>query len=305
MLKSILVLFLTAVPALLFAQDEDAPALELPECDIFLFDMQESDEGIAISNGQNATNRAGYDNQPWFTPDSKSFLFSANRKPDRTDIFEYFAETGETRQVTDTPTQEYSPQSSPDNRSISFVTDGETANQSIWFTARENDKEEWLLGNQGEREPVGYYSWNRETGFILYWSRYGHSLKLVHQKDELSHYVTGDAPPSTPHIIPGTDKFSFLHRQGNGQVWIKELDPSTLAVRPLTSAVGSNPNYCWTPGGRILMVDANKLYRWSAETTDGWQLVDELKNHGITGATRVASSPNGSMLAIVGLPDED
>jgi Tol biopolymer transport system component len=87
------------------AQELERPDLELPECDIYLFDLSHDQNGFAIANGQNVTDREGYDNQPWFTPDSQSFLFTANCVPDRTDVFEYFIESGETKQVTDSPDQ--------------------------------------------------------------------------------------------------------------------------------------------------------------------------------------------------------
>lgn len=310
MLTRLAAILIIIAPTMLLAQEpaKERPALELPDCDIFLFELEETADAVTLAgDGENITDRPGYDNQPWFTPSSKSILYSANGAPDRTDIYEYFIESQQTKQVTDTPTQEYSPQISPDNQTLSFVTDGETANQSIWFTQRESDKEEWLLGNQGEREPVGYYSWNHKTGYILFWSRYGFSLRLVHRTKKLSHYVTGDATPTTPYIIPGTNKFSFMHRQGNSEVWIKELDPETKAIRPITRIVGNNNNnYGWTPGGRILMIDGAKLHAFSPKNADkGWTPVADLSELGIESATRVAVSPNGKHLAIVGLPKEN
>jgi hypothetical protein len=177
-----------------------------------------------------------------------------------------------------------------------------TANQSIWTTQRGDAREQWLLAKQGEREPVGYYSWNHRTGHILYWSRYGFSIRLVHQTKKLSHYVTGDAPPTSPYIIPGTNKFSFLHRQGNGEVWIKELDPGTRAIRPLTRTVGANNNYGWTPQGKIIMAEDGKLHVWSGKADDAWRPFVSLADHGVKDVTRVAISPDGKRLALVGLP---
>lgn len=302
----LMIIFMTGLAGTLLAtQDFTDPQrkLELPECDIFLFELSESENELKVSGGINITNRPGYDNQPWFTPEGKSILFSANRDPHRTDIYEYFVASGETKQVTDSPDQEYSPQVSPDNQTLSFVTDGETANQSVWTKDRGQSKIHWLLGNQSEREPVGYYSWNHKTGYILYWSRYGFSIRLVHQDRELSHYVTGDAIPTTPHIIPGSDCFSFMHQQGNGEVWIKELNPETLAVRPLTAVLGNNRNYGWTPLGKILMCKDTQLHRWSQDTRK-WEFVVDLASMGVKDVTRVAISPNGKHLAVVGLPSE-
>ncbi len=282
------------------AYGQESKSLELPECDIFLFKLSEVDGKLLLSEGKNVTHRPGYDNQPWFTPDSQSFLYSANGQPDRTDIFEYFIESGEIKQVTDTPTQEYSPQVSPDNKTVSFVTDGESANQSVWTFDRETGKEHWLLGHQAEREPVGYYSWNHKTGDILFWSRYGFNTRLVHESNDGSHYVSGDAVPSSPYIIPGTNKFSFMHRQGNGETWIKELDPETRAIRPLTPTIGSNPNYGWLPAGHLLMIDGSKLYRQRLERGSTWELQVDLSDLGIESGTRLCVSPNGKWIAIVG-----
>lgn len=283
----------------IFAQEKLGPQLELPECDIFLFELDEAESTLSISSGKNITARPGYDNQPWFTPNSLSLLFTANGKPDRTDVYEYKISEGTTQPLTDTPTQEYSPQISPDNTTLSFVTDGVTANQSIWSKDRNKKQETWLLANQTEREPVGYYVWNHETDDILFWSRYGFSIRLVNRTEPKSHYITGHAPPSSPHIIPGTNHFSFVHRQANGETWIKELDPNTLAIRPLVAIKGANLNYGWTPGGKIIRVENDNLMWWSAESQK-WQTITDLKQHGLTGVTRVAVSPDASKLAVVG-----
>lgn len=279
------------------------PKLDLPECDIFLLDLSTEKGLCKLANPRNVTKRTGYDNQPWFTSGGASFLFTANRKPDRTDVFEYFIGSKETKQVTDSPSQEYSPQIGADNKTVSFVTDGEKANQSVWSVDRDGKNETWLLKSQGEREPVGYYSWNRDTGYILFWSRYGYNMRLIHAEKKVSHYVTGNAPPSSPYVIPGTKCFSFVHRQGNGEVWIKELNPETLAIRPLTKVVGANHNYGWTPDGKVLVCEAGKLHQWSADSKKGWQVIADLEKLGIKGATRVAVSPTGKHLAIVGLPN--
>jgi hypothetical protein len=281
---------------------DERPNLDLPDCDIFLFDFSERNGNVTISKGVNITQRPGYDNQPFFKPNSESLVFSSSVAPDRTDIYEFVIESGETKQLTDSPEQqEYSPQISPDQKTLSFVTDGEHSNQSIWKTQIGSGHEEWLLASPGEREPVGYYSWRHRLGYILFWSRYGHSLRLVHEQEKTSHYITGDAPPSTPHLIPGSNKFSFLHRQGNGETWVKELDPITRAVRPLTKITGNNNNYGWTPERRILMIDGTKLHACFPEGKKEWAVVADLGEHGLKSATRLAVSHDGKKIAIVGL----
>lgn len=278
---------------------QDKPKLELPECDIFLFDLTSEDGKLAVTNPRNITQRPGYDNQPWFTPQSKSILFTADRVANRTDVYEYVIASGETKTVTDSPDQEYSPQISSDNETLSFVTDGATANQSVWFQKRGEKKPQWLLSSMGEREPVGYYSWNHKTDNVLFWSRYGFCMRLVHRGTGKAHYICGNAVPSSPYIIPGTNNFSFVHRQGNGTVWIKELNPENRAIRPLVQLPGANANYGWTPDGKLLNIDGSDLKTASPKEGE-WEVVADLTKFKIEKATRVAVSPNGKLLAIVG-----
>jgi hypothetical protein len=90
-----------------------------------------------------------------------------------------------------------------------------------------------------------------------------------------------------------------MHQQGNGEVWIKELNPETLAVRPLTAVVGANRNYGWTPTGWIVMASGTKLHRCAPGLDRGWEEVADLAEHGLADVTRVAVSSNGKMLAVV------
>ena len=289
------------------AQEAEKEKVDFPESDIFLFEIKLDDSVMSVGEkGRNVTAKPGYENQPYFTPDSKSFLFS-QADDYQTDVYEYFLDSGETKQVTDSANMEFSPQPSPDNKTISFVTDGEGANQSVWHIRRDNAEPVWTLKHLGEREPVGYYSWNHATGSILFWSRYGFNVRLAHQTEKPTHYVSGDAVPSSPQMIPGTPHFSFLHRQGNGQVWIKELNTETKAIRPITTVVGNNSHYGWMPDGSIVMMEGSELHRWTAEDGEqkaGWEKVIDLKNHGIKTATRVNVSPDGRWLAVVGVPTE-
>ena len=293
--------------SLAFAQDEESK-VDYPEADIFLFELVQLKNGsFSVVKGRNATNRPGYENQPFFTSDSKSFLFSQS-DDGQTDVFEYFLATQKATRVTASPNMEFSPTPSPDNKTISFVTDGEGANQSIWHISRDDTSNpKWTLKNQPEREPVGYYSWNHESGFILFWSRYGYAMRLVHESKKQSDYICGNAIPTTPWIIPGTNKFSFVHRQGNEEVWIKELNPKTRSVRPLVAISGNNHHYNWAPDGSILQIQGTKLMSWkesSGPLNKSWVEVSDLAKFGVASASRIAISPDGRWLAVVGLPSK-
>ena len=279
--------------------EETSAASSFPQSDIFLFDLSMDDGALSISGGENVTNRSGYDNQPFFTPDSRAFLYSRSDK-NQTDIYEYDIASRTARPITQTETSEFSPVPSPDNAKISFVTDGPGANQNIAVMTRATPpKTVNLLPGDSLREPIGYYSWNHATGDVLYWSRYGFNVTLTHAEKNVYHYVSGDAVPSTPYVIPGSNRFSFVHRQGNSDVVIKAFDPETKSVTPLTSLPGANANYGWTPDGAILIIEGGVLHRWTQDSGT-WDKVADLKDHGINSAARLSVSPDGTKLAIVG-----
>lgn len=289
-----------AVPAMAQDTGDDAPPPAFPETEIFLFDYDPASADDALSGGSNVTNRPGYDNQPYFTGDSATFLYSRDDGT-QTDIWEYDIATGTHTQVTFTPESEFSPTPSPDNRTISMVFE---RNNSIWHLDRSTaDAPVWSLESAGVSEPVGYFARNYQTGEILFWSRYGFNVALTHAEKPAYHFISGHAVPATPHVIPGTSQFSFVHRQTNEQVWIKAFDPETRSIRPLTPIVGSNANYTWAPDGSILQIEGTGLYRWR-EGGEGWQKIADLSDHGLASANRIAVSPDGARIAVVGLPQE-
>ena len=57
----------------------------------------------------------------------------------------------------------------------------------------------------------------------------------------------------------------------------------------------------WAPDGSIVMMEGTVLHRWAPDA-EGWQKVADLGVQGLASATRVAVSPDGKKLAVVGVP---
>lgn len=292
-----LVCFFVIVNCNTFAHAE-RPKVNFPHTDIFLFDLELFDDVAIISNGKNVTNRKGYDNQPYFTSKSESFVFS--RGDDyQTDVYEYFVNSGEIKRVTRSDATEFSPTPNAANDSLLFVSD---RNNNIWQANRNapNDAQ-WFMQPSGNMEPVGYFAFNEKTNDLLYWSRYGSSVKLANQERRSFHFVAGNTPPATPHVIPKTDNFSFVHRQFNEQVWIKMLNPETRSITPLIMINGRNFNYTWAPDQSLFMIQEGVLFRAKPFESESWVKVAALKDFAIETANRLAISPNGKHIAIVGV----
>src|SRR5216110_2324765 len=91
----------------IFAQAQTStPAL--PDTEIFLAPLSTRDGALIVWPPINITNSPGYDNQPSFTPDGRSILFTSIRGssadgPAQTDIYRYDVSTGTIARVTSTP----------------------------------------------------------------------------------------------------------------------------------------------------------------------------------------------------------
>ncbi len=279
----------------IFAEDE--PKQALPDTEIHLYDLNCSNLKCSIENGINISSNQGYDNQPFFTPKGKTILFASMRDGKQIDIYEYFLTSQKIQQVTDTEFMEYSPKTSADNKTITFVRDGESPDQTVWQMDRKTGKYSWAINS---KEPVGYYHLNHKTGDVLFWSRFGWSVSYLNLRLNEARFVMGNALPSTPKAIPGTNDFSFVHRQTNSEVWIKAFDPKDFSVTPVAPVHGTNNDYAWTPNGDILRVEDNILYLWrTGKKNKGWEKIQDLTQKFKGKISRLAISSNGKKIALV------
>ncbi len=281
----------------IYAEDQQQLNSDLPDTEIHLFDLTLGKDGYVISNGKNISQNLGYDNQPFFTPESKTILFASMRDGKQIDIYEYQLSSGQTKQVTDTKFMEYSPKTSADNKTITFVRDGENPDQTVWKMDRASAEYSWAINS---KEPVGYYHINHRTGDVLFWSRYGWNVSYLNLKHNEGRFVMGNVLPSTPKQIPSSNKFSFVHRQTNSEVWIKSFDPSDFSITPIAPIFGANKDYAWAPNGDIFRVENNLLYLWKAHKKNNrWKKIQDLTKRFKGKISRLAISPNGKMIALV------
>ncbi len=268
-----------------------------PESEIHLFELSQQDGVYSLKNGKNISNNTGYDNQPYFTDNDQTILFSSSRDGKQTDIYEYNLAQGKTKQITQTPHSEFSPMSYDNNRSITYVNEGGMPDQSVWKLERSTQKNSWLLNT---KEPIGYYVADATSGDVIIWSRYGWNVQYLNTKRNEIRYITADAQPITPQKIPHSRKFSFVHKQGNHEVWIKAFDPRSQAITPIAPIYGNNQNYAWTKEGNLLTFEKNKLLVWDTKSADKrWREVQDLSNKFTGNLSRLAVSRNGKKIAIV------
>jgi len=245
----------------------------------------------------NVTDRDGYDNQPSFLPDSRSLLYTSNRD-DQTDIYQYFVRTRATQQITRTIREsEYSPQVTPAGDAFSVIRVEADSAQRLWQFDLEGGNPRLLFT---DIRPVGYHAWGNDHTVALYVlgdSTTPSTLQLADTRSGRAQIVAYHIGRSL-HKVPGRGAVSFTHRVPGFR--IKELDIETGTVRPLIDLLEGNEFYAWMPDGTAVMGQGSKILRWDPRTDAGWEDFADLASGGVSGISRIAVSPDGAWLAVVG-----
>jgi WD40 repeat protein len=275
-----------------------APAQGAPGSDIFLITVNENNGVLQFANPTNITDRDGYDNQPAFTPDNRSILYTSSREG-QTDIYRYYIRTGATRQVTQTrPESEYSPAVTPSGEALSVVRVESDSTQRLWQFALDGTNPRVVLT---EIQPVGYYAWGNDHllgVFVLADSAIPlATLRLADTRSGRATIIAYNIGRSVQRV-PGSNAISFTQRLPD--LWIRQLDLDSHAVTPLIELLEGNEFYTWLPDGTALTAQGSTLFRWDPAGDAGWQEIADFRERGVTGITRLAASPNGEWLALVG-----
>jgi Tol biopolymer transport system component len=273
-----------------------------PDTEIFLASLKTQDGRIELGQPVNITRNPGYDNQPFFTRDGGSVLFTSVRGGgSQSDIYRYDIAESRLTQVTDTPESEYSPTVTPaGNLSVVRVELDKDSTQRLWqFTADGRDPRVVL----DQVKPVGYHAWADDHTVALFVLGKPATLQLADSRTGAARLIASDIGRSL-QPIPGGHTISFVQREGSGdtaRLMIKELDPATGKAALLTSAVGggNDADLAWTPDGTLLMARGDLLYAWRRRDAE-WKRVVELDRLGLRGVSRIAVSPAGDRIALVG-----
>src|SRR5690606_22000280 len=96
--------------------------------------------------------------------------------------------------------------------------------------------------------------------------------------------------------VPGREAFTFVHFHGDSAV-LGEVDVRTRAVRRVVVLPQGAEYHVWLPDGSALISGNGVLYRWYEGRLETFV---DLRSRGIQEVSRLAISPDGRTLALVG-----
>jgi imidazolonepropionase-like amidohydrolase len=268
---------------------------QAPGTDIYLVPLTRNAGALRTGVPRNVTARPGYDNQPAFSSDSKVVYYTSAREG-QTDIYRLEIATGQTSQVTDTPESEYSPTVMPDGRHLSVIRVERDSTQRLWQFTLDGKPVRPVLENV---KPVGYHAWLDANTLYLFVLGDPATLQRADLKSGQAEIVARDIG-RTILTIPGRKAISFAQRDtARGPLTLRELDDATGAIRSLAGFPSPNEFVAWSPQGDLLTASGNILQRWNVATRS-WEEVSRFTEPGLQRISRLAVSPSGAWLALVG-----
>lgn len=264
-------------------------AIGQPNTEVYLFDLIASNSGYQLANPINISNNPGYDNQPYFWPDSKSILYSRTVNA-QTEIARYWIASGKTDVITNTlQGSEYSPTPTPDG-AISSIRLDTTGLQLLYrYDLDGNDK---VLV---EELVIGYHAWINTNELVAFVLGEPITMQLINTKNSNSKLLA-DSIGRSLHKIPGSSSFSFVDKSGD--MWaIRSMNPKNRKISILVATVEGSEDYCWTMNEEIIMGKEDQLWIW--KRGKDWRLLADLSEFNLTGISRVSVSPSNDKLVVV------
>lgn len=266
---------------------------QAPGTDIYVAALTRHGHTLSVGTPVNVTARAGYDNQPFFTADGKSFYYTSGRGS-QTDIYRFDFATSSSSAVTSTPESEYSPTVMPDGKHLSVIRVELDSTQRLWAIPLGSGTAKPVLDTI---KPVGYHVWLNADTVLVFVLGTPATLRRALPARGTADIMARDIG-RTLLLVPGQHRVSYVQRDSSTG-WIRSLDPvsgNSEAIAPLPQGTEF---YAWTPQGDLLSTSGNSLVRFDSKTKQ-WETVAQFGVPGLKKITRLAVSPRGDRIALVG-----
>ena len=271
---------------------------QVPSSDVFLAPLMRRGDSLVVGPAENVTRRAGYDNQPSFTPDARAVLYTAIGADGQSDIWRYDIKSRRAVRVTATPESEYSATVMPGGRRFSVIRVERDSTQRLWSFALDGSDPRLVLT---ALQPVGYHVWLGPDRLATYVLGTPSTLHVI-DRDGSNDVVRARDIGRALQRIPGQRWYSFARRDDAKELWIVAQPFEGGPIAPLVPAPTDNEYHTWTPAGVLLSATEGAIVRWNSHTGDDAEWITVATIPGVKNISRLAVSPDGRWLAFVAEP---
>ena len=264
--------------------------------EIFVMDLEFSETDFTISNFRNISNNEGYDSQPSFYDNVTILSARTNKKS--TDIAKYLLLRKSYIWVNNPTTGgEYSPQRIPNNSNISAVRLDTTGLQRL-YNYDIGTKTSSLLIENLQVAYYAFYDSNKILSAVL--SDNQLDLVISNLQEKTNDTIVVNVGRSI-HNVPNTKEtmsYTSVNEEKNFDIYqldLKSLESFFVAQLPI-----GIQDHIWLNESTILIGSRDKLFLLDLFGNGDWKQVADLSEYQIKDITRLAISPDGKKLAIVG-----
>ena len=252
-----------------------------------------------VSAWQQVTDAPYYHNQPYFSEDGRVLFYTGADETGQTDIYRYTIDNGQTINITQTATSEYSPTPEPSGEGLSGI--WVDTNGKQWL--RQWDWSGQPMRKVIEVDPIGYHVWLGENAVLVFVLGQEadpiHTLQRVTVGQSHGEIIDQNIGASLWQIPMTSERFSYSKRDGEQHV-LMEYNAKTQAIRPLMDLPSDVQYYAWRNDQKVVLPD-NQALRLSvrAPDDDSWIHWFSFERRCPNGVSRLAFSADGNYLALV------
>ena len=243
---------------------------QAPNPDIFLAPTH-ARAATRSSSGRaaNITHRAGYDNQPSFTPDGRALLYTGIGADGQADIWRY-----DIARAAHVARHAYARErvfgdADAGGRRFSAMRVERDSTQRLWSFALDGSDPKLLLASI---KPVGYHAWlgaRRLAHYVLGHPRHAAPRERRRQRRRGSRARHRPRDPARA----GRNWVRYTQREGARELWITAQPVEGGPPSELVRAPADNEYHAWTPDGALLSATEGAIVQWNRLTDDDERVV--------------------------------
>jgi hypothetical protein len=284
------VLSLASVFLFCFSSHAQTP---LPNTDIYLVGVMQTDSGVALEDGRLVTRLKRYDDQPSFSYDSQYMFYASESDDYKTDAYAvYIPQFQNVEYIATGSVSEYYPQQRPNLTGLAVIT-GDPLNDSrqVWFYATDASPVQNLTPDNSD---VQRFIWLGDSA-LAYTTR---SNELYMRN--LNTFKTTKLASAVGPCIQKVPSENAVYCTANvmGVHRVMRISYDTGKTDSLLYLPGGSTEFCVAVDGSLWAANEGIVYRWPRGAAH-WETVKDFGNGALGKANRVAISRDMKWLALV------
>ncbi|MBL7930901.1 MAG: PD40 domain-containing protein [Bacteroidia bacterium] len=265
---------------------------QVPNTDVWLFKLElNKQKETVLTEPFNVSNREGYDNQPSFSPDTKSLFYVTMKDDGQTDIYCYDLKSKINKPITRSKESEYSPSLVPSGKKLATVMVEKDSVQRIHLLNPELGFDDAKI----DIDSVGYYTFINSDTLIYYKLTQPHSLRYYSQSQKEDKWLCNN-PIRTFKMV---NRHCVIYgMKDSASVTFYKYDFLLRKAVRYASYASTSEDIFWDEQLGLLKSEGTQILRYDEEKRE-WLLLYELSPFGIKKITRFCVDPGHKYLSVV------